>query len=120
MALTSAAQEAVWMRELCADLNSQPSDPIVIYEDNQSAICMARNPQFHGRTKHINIKLHFVREQVNAGTIRIQYCPTEDMLADFLTKGVSTEKFVKLRKLCGMDQIISSEKECGSIDSTLN
>ena len=41
------------------------------------------------------------------------------MLADFLTKGVSTEKFVKLRKLCGMDQIVSSEKECGSIDSTL-
>ena len=120
MALASAAEEAVWMRDLCADLKSQPSDPTVIYEDKQSAICMARNPQFHGRTKHINIKFHFIREQVNADTIRIQYCPIEDMLADFLTKGVSTEKFVKLRKLCGMDQTVSSEKECGSIDSTLN
>lgn len=63
---------------------------------------------FHGRTKHINIKFHFVQGQVNADTIRIQYCPTEDMLADFLTKGVSTEKFMKLRKLCGMCQIVLS------------
>jgi len=46
MALASAAQEAVWMRELCADRKSQPSDPTMIYEDNQSDICMARNPQY--------------------------------------------------------------------------
>ena len=65
MALASAAQEAVWIRELASDLKNGPAEATVIYEDNQSTICMAQNPQFHGRSKHIGIKYHFIREQVN-------------------------------------------------------
>ena len=57
MALSSAAQEAIWMRELNSDLKNKPSQPTLIYEDNQSAISIAKNPQFHGRSKHINIKI---------------------------------------------------------------
>jgi len=64
MALASAAQEAIWMRQLVGELNNKPTGPIIIYEDNQSAICMSKNPQFHGRAKHIGIKYHFIREQV--------------------------------------------------------
>ena len=63
MALSRTAQEAVWIRELNSDLGNQQSQPILIFEDNQSAISMAKNPQFHGRSKHINIKYHFIREQ---------------------------------------------------------
>ena len=59
MALASAAQEAVWMRELNSDLCNQESELTLIFEDNQSAISMAKNPQFHGRSKHINIKFSF-------------------------------------------------------------
>ena len=62
--------------------------------------------QFHG---HINIKFHFVREQVG---ICLEYCPTEDMLADILTKGVSCVKFERLTKMWGMSNRPSSEKEC--------
>ena len=52
MALASAVQEAVWMRQLTSDLKNGPTGPTVIFEDNQSTICMAQNPQFHGRAKH--------------------------------------------------------------------
>ena len=113
MALSSTAQEAVWMRELNSDLGNQQSQPTLIFEDNQSAISMAKNPQFHGRSKHINIKYHFIREQVSDDKIRLKYCPTEDMLADLFTKGIGSEKFERLRGLCGMCNQVSSEKECG-------
>ena len=112
MALSSAAQEAIWMRELNSDLRNPQSQPTVIFEDNQSAISMAKNPQFHGRSKHINIKYHFIREQVSNDKIRLKYCPTEDMLADLLTKGIGPEKFERLRSLCGMCNQVSSEEEC--------
>ena len=114
MALSSAAQEAVWMRELNSDSLNQLSEPTLIFEDNQSAICMAKNPQFHGRSKHINIKFHFIREQVSANKIQVKYCASGDMLADLLTKGISPEKFERLRKLYGICSCVSSEKECGS------
>ena len=64
MALASAAQEAILMRQLLTDLRNPPREPTRIFEDNQSAICLAKNPQFHGRAKHIGIKYHVVREQV--------------------------------------------------------
>ena len=64
--LSSAAQEAIWIHQLTKNLKNDMAakEPIVIYEDNQSAICMAKNPQFHGRTKHIEINYHFIRDQV--------------------------------------------------------
>ena len=52
MALASAAQEAIWLQHLVGDLGDKPVNPMVLYEDNQSAKCMAKNPKFHGRTKH--------------------------------------------------------------------
>ena len=68
----------------------------VIYEDNQSAIAIAKNPQFHGRTKHIAIKYYYIREQVNDGTVSVKYCSTENMLADMLTKPLASIHFSKL------------------------
>jgi len=78
---------------------------MMIFEDNQSAICMAKNPQFHGRTKHIEIKYQFIQEQIKSGTVELKYCPTEDMITDILTKGLHKEKFVKLRQLAGIKAI---------------
>ena len=117
MALSSAAQEAVWVQELNSDLRNQQSQPILILEDNQSAISMAKNPQFHGRSKHINIKYHFIQEQVNSGKIRLEYCPTEEMLADMLTKGIGSEKFEKLRRLCGMCNQVSVRRSVNEMHS---
>ena len=102
MALASAAQEAIWMRQLATDLGSNPTGATVIFEDNQSAIRMAKNPQFHGRAKHIGIKFHFIREQVNTGTVELNYCPTEEMVADMLTKSLSRDKLAKMRTMAGL------------------
>ena len=102
MALASAAQEAIWMQQLVGDMENKSTSPIMIYEDNQSAICMTKNPQFHGRAKHIDIKFHFIREQVEKGTVNLKYCPSEEMIADMLTKGLSKDKFYKNRAMAGV------------------
>ena len=107
IALTSASQEG---RQLISDILKKPMKPVTIYEDNQSTICLARNPQFHGCSKHISIKFHFIRDNVKEGVIQMQYCKTENMTADILTKELYGEKFMKLRKMSGVE--IISEKEC--------
>ena len=77
---------------------------------------MTKNPQFHGRAKHISIKHHFIRQQVAQGSIVLEYCPTHKMTADILTKGLSREDFCKHRNNSGVKEQImfkSSEEECG-------
>jgi hypothetical protein len=105
MALSSAAQEAVWLRQLTAELGSSPETATTIFEDNQSAIAMTKNPQFHGRAKHISIKYHFIREQVSNGAINLEYCPTNQMLVDMFTKGLSRDQFCKLRSQAGIMEL---------------
>ncbi len=104
VALASASQEATWLRRLFEDLHEKQAEPTVIHEDNQSAICIAQNPQYHSKTKHIDIKYHFIREKIVDNTIELRYCPTNDMLADTLTKGLTYDKFSKLREKLGVKQ----------------
>ena len=104
IALSHAAQEAIWLRQLDTDLQSEPQEPTVIYEDNQAAICMSKNPQSHGKSKHIEIKYHFIREQISKKNIELKYCQTENMVADMLTKGLGKERFQKLIKLAGLTE----------------
>jgi hypothetical protein len=93
IALTCAAQEAIWLHQLLTELEQEPEKKIVIYVDNQSTICLSTNPQFRGRSKHISIKYHYIRGQVRDGTVDLKYCRSEEMLADVFTKGVTGEKF---------------------------
>ena len=87
------------MQRLLSELGNPPDGPTTIL---QSSIAMAKNPQFHGRAKHIDIKHHFIRDQVSIGSIELQYCPTNEMLADVLTKGLAHEKFSILRERAGV------------------
>ena len=66
---------------------------------------MTRNPQFHGWCKHIAIKYHFIRDETKKGTINVQYCRTDDMIVDMLTKGLYAEQFVKLRDMMGIREL---------------
>ncbi|KAF2345048.1 hypothetical protein FHG87_024196 [Trinorchestia longiramus] len=89
--------------------------PMVVNEDNQSAISLAQNPKYHGRSKHIDIKFHYVRDLVRNKEIDLVYCPSNDMLADIFTKGLSAEKFSRLRSKLGVvssEKHIQCEKEC--------
>ena len=107
VALASAAQEAIWLRQLMSELTKTPIKTITINEDNQSAICLSKNPQFHGRSKHISIKHHFLRDQVKEGSIEVKYCRTEEMIADMFTKGLSGERFMKLRRMAIVQELLN-------------
>ena len=102
IALSTAAQECVWFKKLLSELADQPDGPVTILEDNQSSIAMAKNPKFHGRAKHIDVKHHFIREQVTNGLVELRYCPTNEMFADILTKGLSLQQFASLREKAGL------------------
>ena len=108
VALSSATQEAVWLRQLASELRFEQSKPTVVYEDNQSSISMAQNAQYHGRMKHINICHHFVCKKVNDGEIKLKYCRSDRMLADMLTKGLSGTVFETLREMAGIIPIPTS------------
>ena len=71
--------------------------------DNQISIAIARNPVFHSRTKHIDIHHHFIREAIQDGVLDLRFCPTNEMIADVLTKPLSRNRFEQLRRLMGMD-----------------
>lgn len=101
MALSMCTQDILWARMLMADLGFEQKNPTVIYEDNQGAIALATNPGYHARTKHVDIRHHFVREKVLAGDIKVIYKETEHQLADILTKALGTKRFQYLR--AGMD-----------------
>lgn len=73
-----------------------------MFEDNQGAIALAKNPEFHKRTKHIDIRYHFVREKVENGQMVLEYCPTQDMLTDIMTKPITTAQFDALRTKLGI------------------
>jgi len=76
--------------------------PIKIYVDNVSAINLAKNPGFHQRSKHIDIRYHFLRDQVGKNMIKLEYCRSKDQIADILTKPLRIDDFIKLRDLLDM------------------
>ena len=88
MALRATAQGTVWLRHLLASIRFKQKDATIAYEDNQGTIALTKNPKNHSRTKHIDIKYHFVRGTVEKKDVRLVYCPTEKMVADILTKAL--------------------------------
>ena len=105
VALSTATQEAIWLRRLLADVGEPPEGPSEIYEDNQGAVSMAKNPVGHARTKHIDIRYHFVREGVQDGAIALKYIATDEMIADILTKPLPKHRFQKLVTELGMKTV---------------
>ena len=105
VALSTATQEAIWLRRLLADVGEPPEGPTEIYEDNQGAVSMAKNPVGHARTKHIDIRYHFVREGVQDGAIALKYIATDEMIADILTKPLPKHGFQKLVTELGMKTV---------------
>ena len=97
MAASAAVQEAVYLRQLLLDLGQPQHMATVLFEDNQGCIAMAANPVLHKRSKHIDIRYHFVRERVASGEIELKYIPTAQQLADLLTKALSRERVEMLR-----------------------
>ena len=102
IALSYAVQEAIWLKSLLTSVGVVVDKPIIIKEDNQGAIAIAKDPVKHTRAKHIDIRFHFLRDIIKRGDIELEYCSTENMTADILTKPVSKNKFVKCRDEMGL------------------
>jgi len=85
IALTAAAQEAIWLQTLLAEFGF-PQVPTTIFEDNQACIALAKNPQNHKRTKHIQVRYFFIRQHLENGLLDLKYCSTLQQLADPFTK----------------------------------
>ena len=108
-----AAREAVWLWELLAGLSGQSSEPTVIHCDNQSCVKMSINPVQHDRTKHVEMKYHYVREMVQRRAVELQYIPTDQQIAEVLTKLLGRGKFVYFRdKLEVVENVSLAEREC--------
>ena len=105
MALCSAAQETVWLRNLMKDVGLNQNAATTIYEDNQGAIALSKNPKNHPRTEHIDVKYRYIREAVENGYLSLSYCPTAEMVADVMTKGLPKDSFQKFRTSMGVVNI---------------
>ena len=92
VAAAHAAKEALWLRSFIEQLFDTKLSPTTMFSDNQSAIALAKDHQYHARTKHIDVRYHFIRWIVEKGAVRLVYCPTEDMVADTLTKALPSAK----------------------------
>lgn len=92
------------MQQLLEDLNEKQKDASVIYCDNQSALSIAKNPILHGRTKHIDIRFHFIRDLMKDKIIQVKYCSPETQLADVFTKGLPRAKFDSFRERLGVGE----------------
>ena len=94
--LSETAREVIWLRHLLADLGHEQAGPTVIYEDNQQTIVWAQDPKHHGRNKHLDVKLHYIREQVAQKTLAVEYVATQNQLADVMTKPLGPMIFRRL------------------------
>jgi len=113
MAACDATQSAMWVHQLLVEIGfiawmcpnaSSPPVPLIL-SDNKSAIALAHNDGQHGASRHIAIKHHFIRDQVEAKFISLQWISTHEQLADIFTKVLPTRTFVKFR-----DQLVAPVK----------
>ena len=99
LALSAATREALYLRNLLRDLCPDAAGTVTLYEDNQSTIKQASNVLSSDRTKHIDIRHHFVKSHVANGDIVLEYLPTAEQPADALTKSLDRVKVASFRQL---------------------
>ena len=105
IAACMATKEAIWLRRLLHSIGYPQHVPTPLFGDNQSAIRLVKNPEYHKRTKHIDIQYHFIREKFEHGEIDISYISTDLQLADILTKALPRDKFERFRSQLPMTSL---------------
>ncbi|GJU53224.1 ribonuclease H-like domain-containing protein [Tanacetum coccineum] len=95
--VTNAVAETCWLRNLLRELHTPLTSATLVYCDNVSAVYLSSNPVQHQRTKHIEIDIHFVRDLVAAGQVRVLHVPSRYQYADIFTKGLPSALFEEFR-----------------------
>ena len=102
IAQAHAAKEALWLRTFIAELRGEDAQPLTINCDNQGAIALSKDNKFHARTKHIDIRYHFIREAIEDRKVSVIYVPTDDNPADIFTKPLPKAKFRRFVEILGL------------------
>ena len=114
MALKEAAKEQAFIAAICTEIPElRGINAKTLYTDNQSALALAKDPLYHSRTKHIDIQYHFIRERVQTEQINLQFAPTDDQLADALTKSVDKTKINKFTTEIGLQVASATDPDIG-------
>ena len=101
VAAAACCSQLLWIRQHLEDFGIHIK-AIPLMCDNTSAVSMEKNPVHHKRTKHIDVRHHFLRDNVEKGNIVLTYCPTEERIADIFTKALSKDQFERNRLKLGM------------------
>ena len=102
MAITEACKEAIWLKGLFSELNEDLQIISIVFCDNQSAIFLTKDQMFHERTKHIDVRYHFVRDIIARGDIVVSKISTHENPADMMTKSLPITKFEHCLDLVGV------------------
>ena len=102
IAIVACCTQVMWMKQTLQDMKVSIDEHISIKCDNTSAISISKNPVLHSKTKHIQIKYHFLREQVAQKLVKLEYVPTKEKIADIFTKPLAKEPFKYLRDKLGI------------------
>jgi hypothetical protein len=102
IAAVEAGKEIVWMRNILAEFGYPSAGPSTLHLDNQSCISVAKNPEHHGRMKHLDLRFYWLRDQVEAGHITPSFVPTAEQAADILTKALPIAKINICRNMMGL------------------
>ena len=119
IALSEAVKEFSWICELIKDFHEPVPKPTIIFEDNQGCIKLANNERMGRNTKHINTRYNFVKEFVENGSIKLEYCPTETMIADIFTKPLHGQKMRRFSEMLGLVRSFATEEECWDYGNTV-
>ena len=110
-ALSEAVKEALWIRQLLKEIGVPLNDPTTVHQDNLSTMAIALNPIQHQRVKHMDVKVHFLRDHLDKNDVKMLYCPTDDMIADILTKALPTTPHRKFTRLMGLRSLSALKGE---------
>ena len=102
IAAAACACQVVWMRRIIASFNLLQSDSTYVYCDNSSSIELSNNLILYGRSKHIDIRFHFLHELTKDGIAKMVHCNTQEKITDVMTKPLKLDVFIKLRSLMGV------------------
>eukprot|EP00253_Pinus_taeda_P009257 PITA_09257 len=102
-----ASKEALWLSSILSEFGFEQQHPTTLWCDNQSSIQLCKDPVQHQRSKHIELHMHFIRKLIHDHVLEVQYCSTDDQVADIFTKALTEAKFTKLRFMVGVQEVVT-------------
>eukprot|EP00253_Pinus_taeda_P031053 PITA_31053 len=105
--VVEASKEALWLHQILSEFGFQQQHPTTLWCDYQSAIQLCKDPVQHQRSKHIELHMYFIRNLIHDQVLEVQYCATDDQVADIFTKALTEATFTKIRFMVGVQEVVT-------------